>query len=181
MLVLVDMDGVIADFHRGFVDEWQKRHPQKPYVPLEMVTDFYLKNVYPKEDHSLVDALYRLPNFYRSLPEIPGAKESVGDIARRHDVFICTTPVLPEHKHCVEEKYAWVEDHYGAEWLGRLILTKDKTVVRGRFLIDDKPEIKGVAKPEWEQVLYDQPYNRNVQGKRRMTWANWRDVLRELA
>ena len=44
-------------------------------------------------------------------------------------------------------------------------------------LIDNKPVITGVeAHPEWEHILYDRPYNREV-NKRRITWENWRDIL----
>jgi len=32
----------------------------------------------------------------------------------------------------------------------------------------------GAAHPEWEHILFDQPYNRAVIGKRRMT--TWKDL-----
>ena len=39
----------------------------------------------------------------------------------------------------------WVEKHMGRDWLNRLILTKDKTIIAGDLLFDDKPKITGKA------------------------------------
>lgn len=77
------------------------------------------------------------------------------------DVRICTSP-LSQFENCVAEKYLWVEKHLGREATNRLILTKDKTLVHGNLLIDDKPLIQGAVKPRWKHVLFDAPYNRGV-------------------
>lgn len=71
-----------------------------------------------------------------------------------------------------------MEEHLGRDFVKRLILTKDKTLVFGDFLIDDKPEIKGVKLPSWEHLIFDQPYNINIiNNKRRINWNNYREVL----
>lgn len=44
---------------------------------------------------------------------------------------------------CVCVQYAWVEKHLGHEFLEQVILTRDKTVITGDILIDDKPDILG--------------------------------------
>jgi 5'-nucleotidase len=106
---------------------------------------------------------------------IAGAVEAVKQLAEYYNVFICTSPHT-DYENCVLEKYEWVDNHLGRGWVRKIILTKDKTPIRGRYLIDDKPEIKGILAPEWEQILYDQPYNRNIP-KRRLNWQNWREVL----
>ncbi|CAF96989.1 unnamed protein product, partial [Tetraodon nigroviridis] len=56
---------------------------------------------------------------------------------------------------CVCVQYAWVEKHLGHEFLEQVILTRDKTLITGDILIDDKPDIQGVeAKPSWEHILF---------------------------
>lgn len=40
-------------------------------------------------------------------------------------------------------QYAWVEKHLGQEFLEQVILTRDKTLITGDILIDDKPDIQG--------------------------------------
>lgn len=42
---------------------------------------------------------------------------------------------------CVQ--YAWVEKHLGHEFLEQVILTRDKTLISGDLLIDDRPDILG--------------------------------------
>lgn len=52
----------------------------------------------------------------------------------------------PQHGHlclCVFVQYAWVEQHLGHDFLEQVILTRDKTVITGDLLIDDKPDILG--------------------------------------
>jgi 5'-nucleotidase len=57
-----------------------------------------------------------------------------------------------------------------------MIVTRDKTLVYGDVLVDDNPAIVGAHTPAWTHVVYDQPYNRTIDGPR-MTWTDWRDVL----
>jgi 5'-nucleotidase len=177
-IILVDMDDVLASFERGFLNNWRKEHPEKIFIPLEERTVFKVQNQYPAELKPLVDEICLAPGFYRNLPIIGGGKEAINEMrGRGHSVFICTSP-MTEYENCVLEKYEWVNEHLGLDWTKRMIITKDKTLVRGDYLIDDNPTPKGILEPTWEHVLYDFPYNRSVNGKRRLTWDNWRDVLK---
>lgn len=47
-------------------------------------------------------------------------------------------------------QYAWVEKHLGRDFLEQVILTRDKTLITGDILIDDKPDILG--EPPWNFV-----------------------------
>lgn len=173
---LVDMDGVLANFEKGFLDIWRKRYPDAEYRPLETRTTFQIEDDYPEWHKAKIWDIFLEQGFFLNLEPIPGSLEGIKEIAKERDIFICTAPLFPS-KYCVPEKYEWVERHLGKEFAKRIILTKDKTLVRGRYLIDDKPEIKGICVPEWEQLVFEQPYNRNVLGKRRINWSNWKEVL----
>lgn len=178
MLILVDQDGVLADFERGFHSAWRSIGASHGYppVPVQERRSFHVRDDYPRHLEEAVVSVYTAPGFYRDLPPIPGGLEAMAELlALGHDVRICTSP-LNQYRHCVPEKYEWVERHLGPGFVARMIVTKDKTVVHGDVLVDDKPEVVGVRRPDWRHVLYDQPYNRQVHGAR-MTWANWRDVL----
>lgn len=179
------MDGVIADFERGFLNSWRKQHPDKPYIPLEQRTEFYIRKQYTQEFkdkindiYNFVEAIYISQGFYRYLPPISGSLKALTEMNDMgHEVFICTSP-KSGNKYCVKEKYEWVEQHLGSDWLKRVIVTKDKTIIKADFLIDDKDEIKGlVKKPSWEHFIYDQPYNREVTSVRRLTWETWKSAL----
>ena len=177
MIILVDQDGPLADFESGFVDNWRARFPQAFYVPVDQRTTFYVKDQYPANLLDDMENIYRAPGFYFNLAPVPGCVEALNHmIAFGHEVRICSSP-LSEYENCVVEKFQWIEKHFGREFTRRIILTKDKTLIRGDILIDDKPEIAGLAEPEWEHVLFECPYNREIPEKRGLNWTNWRDIL----
>ena len=177
MIILIDQDGVLADFERGFIQAWRQRYPELTLVPYENRKSFYIREDYPPQWRDQAQALYTAPGFIRNLPPVPGAIEAFKELlALGLDLRICTSP-LTQFENCVAEKYLWVEKHLGRDATNRLILTKDKTLVRGDLLIDDKPQITGAAKPVWKQILFDAPYNRHEMQSPRLDWSNWRSVL----
>lgn len=175
-IILIDQDGVLANYYQRFLEIWRTENPQKVWVPFEKTTDHDIDKDYPHEYRDLIEEIPLRKSFYRSLEPMQGAKEALEKmLGLGHDVRICTAPKR-SHTYCVPEKFAWVEEHLGQKWTERIILTRDKTLVHGDILIDDKPTITGVHTPSWEQVFYDQPYNR-AYDKRRLTWINYQEVL----
>jgi len=174
-ILLVDQDGVLADYDKGFLKKWKEFNPDKIVILPEERRTFYIEEDYPKELGALVRGIITSKGFYRNLPLMKGAKEAVNELKKYFDVFICTAPHL-KSKYCISEKFEWIDENLGPEWTRKIVLTKEKTLIKGKYLIDDRPEIKSPYIPEWEHILYDQPYNRNIP-KRRLTWDNWREIL----
>src|SRR3989339_189399 len=162
-VILVDMDGVLANYELGFLNEWRKRNPDKISIPLEERTTFYARDQYPAEYKQPMHEITTSKRFYLNLPIIAGAKEGIERLARDYEVRICTAPIS-DYKNCVAEKLEWNEINLGKEWPMRTIIAKDKTFVFGDYLIDDRPnaEIGGAMKPFWQQILYKQPYNNGL-------------------
>lgn len=179
MRILVDMDGVLADFEGHFLARWAAEHPDKPAIPREERTTFYITQHYPKEFHHLIWDILLAPGFFAALPPIPGGLEALREmLALGHDVHICSSPLLGNPTGA-SEKYIWVEQNLSRDWAARLILTSDKTVVDGDVLIDDRPDPTetGSFAPTWTHILYDQPYNRHIPDTPRLDWSNWQAVL----
>ena len=177
MIILLDQDGVLADFEHAFIASWRQRHPDIAPVEFAARKSFYLREDYAPELRAQAEAIYTAPGFIRDLPPVPGAIAAYQELlALGMDVRICTSP-LSQFENCVAEKYLWVEKHLGREATNRLILTKDKTLIQGQLLIDDKPQISGAAQPQWRHILFDAPYNRQVTDRPRLDWSNWRNVL----
>lgn len=180
-IILVDMDGVIADFEQGFLHEWKKKFPHHPYIPLEKRKTCRIIDDYSNELGKDVESIYTAPGFFYSLPPIEGAKEALIKMQQSaHDVFICTKSIS-NFENCILEKYQWIAQHLGYEWTKKIIVARDKTLIYADFLIDDKSEITGLKKPYWKYVLFDKPYNRNVNTEPRITWETWEKILEQPA
>ncbi|XP_030896381.1 5'(3')-deoxyribonucleotidase, mitochondrial isoform X2 [Leptonychotes weddellii] len=129
-------------------------------------------------------SIWESENFFLDLEPLPGAVEAVKQMANLEntDVFICTSPTKM-YKYCPYEKYAWVEKHFGSDFLDHIVLATDKTVVSADLLIDDRPDITGAEpNPSWEHILFTACHNRHVQlqppGRRLHSWADdWKAIL----
>ena len=172
------MDNVLADYEGEFLTRYRKKYPNHSYIPFEKRNTFYIDEQYPKEANEAVIDILTSVGFFQNLPPVKGGKEALEEMKKLgHEVFICTSFIF-KYENCVLEKFAWIEKNLGDEWIKKTIMTKDKTMVFGDYLIDDKPEPKGEKKPSWEHILYNMPYNKEVKNKRRLTWENWKEVLK---
>jgi len=172
-VVLVDMDGVIVDWDRGFLEAWGGRTPVNR-------THYEMEKCVPAERFAEAMELFCSEGFFRKLPAMEGALTALNQLlSKGFEVLICTAP-FAKSRYCAQEKWEWVREKLGDDWLKRMVITQDKTTVRGDILIDDKPVITGSQRPLWKQVLFDAPYNREVEmgHRRRMTsWRDWESVL----
>ena len=175
--ILLDQDGVLANYSNRLLEIWNEEHPDMPGPPLTSMTMFETERHWPAQFQAEVDRIALRQGFFSSLAPLEGAIDGVNYLFRRgYDVRICTAPKR-DYRNCALEKFEWVEKHLGFEMTNRVILTRDKTLVDGAMLIDDKPNITGVRVPTWEHVLFDQPYNRHVAGKRRVNWGTIKEIL----
>lgn len=76
-----------------------------------------------------------------------------------------------------------MEKHLGPQFVERIILTRDKTVVLGDLLIDDKDTIRGQEEtPSWEHILFTCCHNQHLAlpptRRRLVSWSdNWREII----
>lgn len=178
MIILSDLDGVGFEwdglFDHHIVNDWAHvkgiplRHERKTFA-------FY--DGQPPEVVQAIEEIMNHPGFYANMEPIEGWIDAMHDMrAEDHDVFLVTSPWLT-NPTCVQDKLDSVAHHLGEWWRGRVIITKDKTLVHGDFLIDDKPEISGVHTPSWEHILFDQPYNADFPQRRIEKWSDWRETI----
>lgn len=180
--VLIDMDGVLEDWYGSVLrqlsiqacipHDWESREllellPEKDKLnswDIEHMIPFHLKSTFGKIlDH---------PSIFHeteALGDYKTAFERIEEETHRQ-IFICSFPSLG-NPQCVEAKYKKITERLGKKWTERLILTRDKSVVNGVVLVDDRPDpAHGTHEPEWQHVVFDQPWNRShQQGKPVMT------------
>lgn len=109
MRIFVDMDGVIVDF-----------------------------DAYKNRIGATGDQVKQLPGAYLQMEPMPGALDAVRSlIGMGHEVWLATKPptAIP---YAYADKVAWALK-YLPELKRRIILTHDKSLLRGDVLIDDRP------------------------------------------
>jgi len=74
--------------------------------------------------------------FFEELEPIENAIEVYNWLDEHFDVWVVTAPSIP-NKHCYSEKAISIEKHLGPERCHKLIISPDKSMVYGDYLIDD--------------------------------------------
>lgn len=98
----VDMDGVLADFDRGFMERFNVDHRGKDFPKKEMW-----------------DLVYSVPQFFLDLPAMPRALELMETIAQlRRDRLVgevCILTACPSSAYLdvAEQKKKWIRQHIG--------------------------------------------------------------------
>lgn len=181
VIILVDMDNTIADFNGRIVSTYNSRHPEGSHITHEdsdnWEIDLYYGEVMSPEVGKELRDIYYEKGFFENLDPISGSIDALSEmLSEGYQVYLCTSP-LSKFENCVSEKYKWVQNHMGNEWSKRIILTKDKTMIRGSILIDDKPIIRGTMEPIWKHIYYSQPYNISIDKPRIINWKDWKSVI----
>lgn len=168
LVVLVDMDGVLADFDRRIVELLA---PTCPGLHTDR-TDFYFKQAFPRYAAEIGDVTVET-GFFSSLPLVAGALEGWERIRRAGFApRICSAP--PAHSlTCVAEKKAWLEEHFGGDVSDAAIIDSNKWAHHGIALIDDRPMIPRTAEASWQHIVFDASYNRAMTDGPRLT--GWTD------
>jgi 5'(3')-deoxyribonucleotidase len=108
-IVYIDMDGVLCDYYGRY---------------LEQKSD---TNYYPQSRYG----------FFRNLEPIEGAIETVNKLIEYgYDVYILTSPSV-QNPLSYTEKREWIEKYLGLDMCYKLILSPNKTLLKGSYLIDD--------------------------------------------
>jgi len=118
MIVYVDMDDVICDYTKFY----QEAKKQRPEI------------IYPQSIYG----------FFSNLKPIDGAIETIIALkqSKDYEVYILTAPSI-YNPLCYTEKRVWVEKWLGYDFVHRLIISPNKGLLIGDFLIDDHIEGNG--------------------------------------
>ena len=89
---------------------------------------------------------------------MPGANLAWPWLCKHFDVYLLSTPMW-DHPRSWTDKRTWVAANLGDSATKRLILTHNKGLVKGDYLIDDRI-VNGVGNFEGEHIHFGQsPHN----------------------
>jgi 5'-nucleotidase len=123
-----DLDGVVADFDAAWLSLKDEER--------------FFENDEKKVPHE----------FFLNLPLIDGAIDGIRELSDKYDLYFLSTPQW-SNPFSWMEKRLWVEKHFNEWMFKRLILTHNKSLLRGEFLIDDRIT-NGVAAFEGEHIHF---------------------------
>lgn len=179
-IVLCDLDGVKAKWLPGVIRLTQRIAAERGVPnPLTMEHPTWDMLTYDEDANKIIREAMCHPELYGSLEPEDGSVEALQTMqAEIGEVFLAST-AMPTNPTAHSAKAEWVGRVYGKQWADRLILTADKTTLRGVVLIDDKSEITGVAVPLWQHIVYNRNYNQHAPGPRIHDWSH--DSLETIA
>ena len=142
----IDMDNVLVDFKSGMAacdPALLEQHKESPD---------------------------EIPGLFALMQPMPGAIEAYHEFSELFDTYILSTAPW-ENPSAWSDKLEWVKRHLGAPAHKRLILSHNKHLNRGHYLVDDRPNNGAEAfgkvpgqewiqfghgvHPDWPTVLLD--------------------------
>ena len=166
--VLVDVDGVLADFPAAvlqFCNTYGCAPGARPWVLEDVKEHDILKALRLEHLQERLDTWCADTDMCRSLPLYDGAQAFVEELKSFAEVVIVTASygAVPNWNHA---RLAWLEEHFGID-KADVVFAKRKELVAGNMLIDDKLRNIDAWRNAWGHqgcaAVFDRPWNRGIQ------------------
>ena len=150
-ILYIDMDGVLVDFKSAYgrLTTWEK-------------------NTYNPANDDPEDANYdEVPDIYSRMEPMDGAIAAYEKLSQVYETYILSTAPW-ENPTAWSDKLEWVKRHLGKTAHKRLILSHNKQLNKGDYLIDDRDK-NGANKFDGELIRFGS-----------YEFPDWNSVLRYL-
>jgi len=134
-VILVDVDEVLADFQSPSL-KIMGEVTGRNYTLSDFKTWDIFEELTPEERDLVFDQI-KQPGYATQLAPTPGSQEFVRELSKLGTLYIVTSPFASPT--WVYDRTKWLWDHFGIP-SKRVVSTSAKHLVRGRALLDDKPE-----------------------------------------
>lgn len=173
--VLLDVDGVLADFLAPSLPVLA-RLTGRTWAESEFKTWDIFDTVPRQYEKPFFDAV-NTPGWCLNIPVFEEAVAGVARLRELADLYVVTSP-MNHVPTWMFEREQWLREHFSIPHK-RVVHTSAKFLCLGDILVDDKPAnilAWEAEHPNGIGLLWDQPYNQNIQVRHRVT--DWTQVLR---
>ncbi len=185
MRILLDCDGVLADFVGPFLDLVNEEFSTS--TRREDVTRYDIAKALGWDDAfsaSVSELVCRTLGMVERLPVIDGAREAVRALTGWGEIYVVTSP-WPGHPTWAYERARWLWRHFGFA-SKHIVSTSAKHIIDGDVLVDDKTETLRAwrdAHPNGTAFQFRTLHNANDEwdGMWSDSWRDLADCIRHIA
>ncbi|MGM5630927.1 5'(3')-deoxyribonucleotidase [Apibacter raozihei] len=163
--ILVDMDGVLADFYTQFL----KKESEQSGTLIELST---LSGKPESEAFPNFNSIIRSEGFFRTAPLIEGSVEGLNYLNDKYKVLIVSSAT--EFPNSLKEKLDWLAEFFPFISWKQVVLCGNKDCVRGDIMIDDHP--KNLDFFEGDKIIFSQPHNIFIKNDDYIRVNNWNQI-----
>lgn len=176
----VDLDGVCGDYTTALRDVVIERTGADPAaLPLERSWDFREWGLSPTQFEELHRAAVLEHRIFRTMPAIPGAAETLwrlSDAGVWIRIITHRLYVNWGHATAVADTVDWL-DAKGIPYRDLCFLGAKPQVEADCYVEDAPHNVVALRENGAHVVVYDQPYNRGVDGPRAHDWSEVEDLV----
>jgi 5'-nucleotidase len=170
--IAVDMDGVLADTDSHYINLYYEAYGVR--VPYEQLLGKAEGEGFPEKE--AIGKFVRSSGFFRTLPVMPGAVESIIELMKHFEIYIVSAAM--EFPNSLPEKYEWLQQHFPFISWRNIIFCGDKSVIRADYMIDDHP--KNLDNFKGKTIMFHSSHNANVEHHQRAkSWAEILELLKD--
>lgn len=174
----LDLDGTSGDFHGSFRDtliEHQGYSPMLMPVDVPSVYSYIDAGCFPDMD-TFTKALHSATgqHVYLNMRPYDGFSEALNAL---HDEGMAIHVITSRPDDALEDTLSWLTDVAKVPF-NQVTITHEKTRCGADVYLDDMPgHIEKFRALDRRAVIYDQPYNRHMDGERVTGWDRMADSL----
>ncbi|MCP2027776.1 5'(3')-deoxyribonucleotidase [Flavobacterium sp. HSC-32F16] len=129
--IAIDMDGVLADVESQIINHYNKAYGT--HLTKESIQGLSEDEAF--KERELLHGILNKDNFFRTLPVMPDAVESVRELQKNFEIFIVSAAT--EFPISLAEKVAWLAEHFPFIKWENIVLCGSKRIINTDYLIDD--------------------------------------------
>lgn len=151
--ILIDMDDCINNFLSYLCKVYNKRTGE--HITPSQIDDWNIEKFMGQEGMDII----REEGFFYEIPQKRKSIKTIRDLINcdRYDVYIITACNSTGE---LQEKIDWFDKFLPSFNKDRIIKCKEKELIRGSVLIDDRYENLKACEPFMKCIIFDMPHNR---------------------